>query len=77
MHRFHRIDDVVAMWDVRRARDAAWTNGQALWALHDEPSLASAFLQSLDRMVGFASRGLMIPADSALQRLGRALGRLG
>ena len=65
------------MWDVRRARDAAWTNGQALWALRAEPSLASEFLESLDRMVGFASRGLLIPADSALQRLGRALGRLG
>ena len=24
VHRFHRIDDVVAMWDVDRARDAAW-----------------------------------------------------
>jgi len=77
VHRFHRIDDVIAMWDVRRARDAAWTNGQALWALRDEPSLASEFLESLDRMVGFASRGLLIPADSLLQRLGRALRPLG
>ena len=31
VHRFHRIDDVVAMWDVERARAAAWTNGLALW----------------------------------------------
>ena len=77
VHRFHRIDDVIAMWDVRRARDAAWTNGQALWALRAEPSLATEFLESLDRMVGFAGRGLLIPADSMLQRLGRVLGRLG
>src|SRR5262249_18610570 len=35
VHRLHRIDDVVAMWDVGRARAAAWTNGQALWALRD------------------------------------------
>jgi len=73
VHRFHRIDDVVAMWDVGRARDAAWTNAQALWALDDEPSLAGDYLLALDRMVGLASRGLLIPADSWLLKLGRAL----
>lgn len=72
VHRFHRIDDVVAMWDVGRARDAAWTNGQALWALESEESLAEEFLLTLDRIVGLASRGLLIPADSLLQRLARA-----
>lgn len=73
VHRLRRIDDVVAMWDVGRARDAAWTNGQALWALRNEPTLASQFLLTLDRMVGFASRGLLVPADSSLQKLGRLL----
>ncbi|HEU5216559.1 MAG TPA: DUF5995 family protein [Gaiellaceae bacterium] len=71
VHRLRRIDDVVAMWDVDRARDAAWTNAQALWALGDEPSLAADYLLALDRMVGFAGRGLLIPADSWLLRLGR------
>jgi hypothetical protein len=75
VHRLRRIDDVVAMWDVGRARDAAWTNGQALWALRDEPPLASDYLLALDRMVGFASRGLLVPADSWLLKLGRALSR--
>jgi hypothetical protein len=73
VHRFRRIDDVVAMWDVGRARDAAWTNGQALWALRDEPPLANDYLLALDRMVGLASRGLLVPADSWLLKLGRAL----
>jgi hypothetical protein len=71
VHRFHRIDDVVAMWDVARARDAAWANGQALWALRDAPKLSEQFLRSLDRMVGLASRGLLIPADTWVQRLAR------
>lgn len=71
IHPLHRIDDVVAMWDVGRARDAAWTNGQALRALHDDPSLASEFLITLDRMVGLGSRGLLVPADSVAQKLGR------
>ena len=74
VHRL-RIDDVVAMWDVGRARDAAWTNAQALWALGDEPPLAGDYLLALDRMVGLSSRGLLIPADSWLLRLGRALSR--
>jgi hypothetical protein len=72
VHRLRRIDDVVAMWDVTRARDAAWTNGQALWALRDS-TLASEFLLTLDRMVGFASRGLLVPADSFGQKLDRLL----
>jgi hypothetical protein len=73
VHRLRRIDDVVAMWDVDRARDAAWTNAQALWALDDEQPLADDYLLALDRMVGFASRGLLVPADSWLLKLGRAL----
>lgn len=71
IHRIRRIDDVVAMWNVGCARDAAWTNGQALWALREAPSLASEFLGTLDRMVGLASRGLLMPADSVAQKLGR------
>lgn len=58
-HRWHHIDDVVAMWDVARARDAAWTNAEALWALRDEPPLAARFLDTLDRTVGMAGRGLL------------------
>jgi hypothetical protein len=73
VHRFHRIDDVVAMWDVDRARDAAWTNAQALWALDGSPPLAGDYLLALDRMVGFASRGLLIPADSWVLKLARVL----
>jgi hypothetical protein len=73
VHRVHRIDDVVAMWDVARARDAAWTNAQAMWALHGDPALESEFLATLDRMVGLAGRGFLIPADSVLQKLGRRL----
>jgi hypothetical protein len=71
LHRIHRLDDVVAMWDVSRARDAAWTNGRTLWGLRASPDLAADFLAALDRMVGLASRGLLLPADSVLQKLAR------
>ena len=58
LHRADRLDDVVAMWNVERARDAAWTNGVALWQLREQPALSAEFLLALDRMVGLAGRGL-------------------
>jgi hypothetical protein len=57
-----RADDVAAMWSVVRARDAAWTNGTTLRHLRDAPPLAAEFLASLDRTVGLAGRGLLVPA---------------
>jgi len=74
VHRVDRIDDVIAMWDVGRARDAAWTNGEALWAIRDDAALSQAYVDTLDRTVGFAGRGLLVPADTWLLRLGRAFG---
>ena len=59
-----RLDDVVAMWNVSRARDAAWTNGTALWNLRADEALAAEFLAGLDRTVGFAGRGLLTPAGA-------------
>ena len=60
------------MWDVARARDAAWTNGQALWALRGDAALESEFLGDA-RPDGRALRAAVssIPADSLLQKLGR------
>jgi Family of unknown function (DUF5995) len=54
-------DDVIAMWNLARARDAAWTNAETLWALRGVPQLRNEFLRSLDRLVGFAGRGLLRP----------------
>jgi Family of unknown function (DUF5995) len=73
LHRSHGIDDVVAMWDISRARDAAWTTAETLWALRDHTQLAAEYLASVDRMVGFAGRGLLIPADTWLLKLRRTL----
>jgi hypothetical protein len=56
-----RLDDRVSMWNVERARDAAWIQGQALWALRDLGPLRRAYVDTLDRTVGFAGRGLLLP----------------
>ena len=76
LHRVHRLDDIVAMWNITRARDAAWTNAEALWALRDNAALTSRYLATLDRSVGLAGRALLTPADTWVGRLGRFL-RLG
>ena len=56
------LDSVVAMWKVRNAREAAWTNGEVFWHLRPAPLLRREFLARLDSMTGFASRGLLLPA---------------
>jgi uncharacterized protein DUF5995 len=59
-----RIDDVLAMWKVRRARETSWLNAELLWRLLSIPIRAAGdeFLVSLDRLVSLGSRGLLIPA---------------
>jgi Family of unknown function (DUF5995) len=66
VHGWSRLDDIVAMWDVARARDAAWMNAEALWALRHERLLADRFLATLDRAVGMAGRGLLLPGRGLL-----------
>ena len=55
------LDDVLAMWNVEKAREAAWTNAETLWALRILPPLRAQFLATLDRMVSFAGGGLLRP----------------
>jgi hypothetical protein len=66
LHRCSHLDDIVAMWDVARARDAAWMNAEALWALRHERLLAERFLAALDQTVGMAGRGLLLPGRGLL-----------
>ncbi|MGH7359210.1 MAG: DUF5995 family protein, partial [Candidatus Rokuibacteriota bacterium] len=56
-----RIDDVLAMWKVGKAREAAWVNAETLWALRGAPGLRAEYAATLDSMVGFAGRGLLRP----------------
>jgi hypothetical protein len=61
-------DQVIAMWKVRRARDAAWTNAEVLWALRRTPTLRDAFFARLDGLTGFAGRGLLVPPAQLMAR---------
>ena len=66
---FHGVDDVVATWSVAAARQAAWTNGEVLWHLRSVGPIERTYLTTLDRSVGFASRGLLISTGEALANL--------
>lgn len=57
------VDDALAMWKVRAARRAAWTNAQVLWGLRDLPRLRDRFFSRLDGLVGMTARGLLLARD--------------
>ena len=53
------LDDVLAMWSIRAARDAAWVHAELLWKLREHPRLEKDFIRTLDGFAGFAGRGLL------------------
>jgi hypothetical protein len=54
-----QIDDLAAMWKVRKAREVAWSNAELLWYLRPFPRLGTNFFSQLDSFTGFAGRGLL------------------
>ena len=55
------LDNILVMWKVRKAREAAWTNGEVLWHLRTLPVLRREYVARLDQMTAFAGRGLLLP----------------
>lgn len=58
-----RADDVAAMFKVRAARQAAWTNAEVLWTLRRTPHLRAAFFDKLDGLTALAGKGLLLPVS--------------
>ena len=73
------IDDIVAIWSITQARDAAWSNAEVLSALKDRGVVERNFVEILNRSTGLASRALLRPqvtsAPAPRPRAGRATGR--
>lgn len=55
------VDDQFVLWSTARARDAAWTSAEMMWALRPLPTLLSEYVTTLDRFVGFAGRQMLRP----------------
>ena len=64
-HAFGRVDDVIAIWSVGKARHQSWTNGQILSAL-GIGLLRDEFLLAHGRLVGAYGRGLLLPIGELL-----------
>jgi Family of unknown function (DUF5995) len=62
---FGSVDDIVAVWDVQKARDAAWVGAEVIWSLRELPSLRQSYEAMDDRAVGFAGRALLTPVGLA------------
>jgi len=62
---FNPVDDVVAVWNVERARDAAWVGAEVIWSLRSLPALGDDYAAVDDRAVGFAGRALLAPVGLA------------
>ncbi len=54
---------LVSSWKIDKARDVAWVNVEALWALRNEASLADRYRSALARTVGMATRCLLTPTQ--------------
>jgi hypothetical protein len=55
------LEHVLANWSTIRAREAAWNQGELLWELRGNAHLTATYTATLDRLVGFAGRGLLVP----------------
>lgn len=55
------LENVLADWSTTRARESAWNQSELLWALRGNADLTSTYTATLDRIVGFAGRGLLVP----------------
>jgi hypothetical protein len=58
---FNPVADTVAVWNVERARDAAWIGSEVIWSLRALPPLRTDYEEMNDRAVGFAGRALLTP----------------
>ena len=56
-----RVDDVIAIWKIRKARDTAWNNAEIMWQLRNAQLPRGLFERNLANLVELSSRGLLIP----------------
>ena len=53
---------LISSWDIAKARDVAWVNVEALWAIRNVGLLADRYEAALAGTVGMTSRCLLTPA---------------
>jgi hypothetical protein len=58
---FGPVDDIVAIWSIGNAREAAWTHGEVLSHFRDTGFVETRYRAVLDRTTGAYSRALLAP----------------
>jgi hypothetical protein len=56
-----RVDDVIAIWKIRKARETAWNNAEVFWHLRNADLPHKLFDRNLANLVELSSRGLLLP----------------
>lgn len=56
-----QLDDILAMWGIRKARATAWGYAQVFWHIRNNPFLRKVQLESVDNITSAFGRGLIIP----------------
>jgi hypothetical protein len=55
------LEDTIAAFSVTAAREAAWNNGEMLWALRALPRLSARTVDTLDGMTAVIGKTLLVP----------------
>jgi hypothetical protein len=56
-----QLQETLAAFSVSAAREAAWNNGEMLWALRSFPPLQTRALNTLDGLTALAGKTLLVP----------------
>lgn len=63
---FPGLQDVVANFNMVKARETAWNSAESLWVLDQfAPDHGAAYISALDHLAGLAGRGLLIRTGAA------------
>jgi Family of unknown function (DUF5995) len=55
------VPDMVAVWSIKRAREAAWLKAEVVWPIRDQTELFNAYFAALDATAAMECRALLLP----------------
>ena len=61
------LEDTLAAFSMTAAREAAWNNGEMMWALRSLPRLSARTESTLDGMAAVIGKTLLVPVGEAVQ----------
>jgi hypothetical protein len=56
-----RLEDTIAAWGVKTAREKSWTTAEVLWHIKGSPELATGFMDSIDGLTTVVNKTLLVP----------------